>query len=318
MGLGVLPVRFASLAVYRPRTRETLSDLTDVEARNGVSARYRAGEDETASLMAAEALRATGDLNGIERLIVGSIMPEQPIPTTAILTARRLGFAPGLTTFDINATCLSFLAGVESAALAIAAGQCRKAAVVAVDMATHGLNPDDEETRTLFGDGAAAATLEKSNGDSAILAIDFASHPDGADLCVIRAGGSHFNAGHPPPAYTDYLFAMKGHALARMAIRLLPPFLDKLLAKAGVALKDIACIIPHQASRLGLDYFKHYLGEDAPPIVDILAGHGNQVTASIPFAFHEAVSSGMLKRGEVGLAIGTAAGVSIGGMVFRY
>jgi 3-oxoacyl-[acyl-carrier-protein] synthase-3 len=56
----------------------------------------------------------------------------------------------------------------------------------------------------------------------------------------------------------------------------------------------------------------------APPVVDILAEAGNQVSVSIPHALHRAIADGALRRGQTALLVGTAAGVSLNGIVLRY
>ena len=313
-----LPVRIVSTGVYRPRH----SDVFDARAR--IASRPRAGIDETASMMAAAALTdaagTTLALGELDRLIVASIIPEQPIPTTAILVARRLGLAAGITAYDINASCLGFLQALESAAHAITIGACRRAGVVAVELATLGLNEADAETASLFGDGAAAVILAAAapSENSAILALRFAAHPEGADLCAIRAGGSRWNIRRPPANPGDYLFAMQGRRVARFTMEIVPPFLDALLAGAGVELDRIACLIPHQASPLGLQFIQRLVRDSGVHVVDIIRDHGNQVSASLPSGLHAAIASGRLRRGELGLLLGSAAGISLGGMVFRY
>lgn len=326
-----LDVAIAATGVHLPRKVES-SETFDIEwglrpgttARAvGVERRHRAGVEETASMMAAEAIGMAAEgsstgLEAIDRLIVASIMSEQPIPTTAALTAARLGLGRPVTAYDVNASCLGFIQAVEGAATAIAAGLSRGAAVAAADLASQGLDRGDRDTAPLFGDGAAAAILVPSDGSSAILSIAVETHPIGAELCEIRAGGSRFNPVRPPPSPRDYLFRMDGAELARLAMARLPDFLERVLDRAGVGMRDIACVIPHQASRLGLRFLRQRLGADGPPMVDILATRGNQVAASLPTALHEAVTGGLLRRGGLGLMVGTAAGFGMGAMVFRY
>ncbi len=326
-----LDVAIAETGVYLP-CRAERSESFDLEwglqlgttARaTGVEQRYCAGIEETASMMAAAAVRTAADklpsqLDPVDRLIVASIMSEQPIPTTAALTAARLSLGRPVAAYDINASCLGFIQAVEAGATAIAAGLSQATAVVAVDMASLGLDRTDRHAAPLFGDGAAAAILVPSDGASAILAIALETHPIGVELCEIRAGGSRFNPVRPPPSLRDYLFRMDGIALARLAMAHLPDFITRVLDQAGVGIRDIACVIPHQASRLGLKFLRNWLGPDGPPIVDILSTHGNQVSASLPTALHAAVTEGVLRRGQLGLMVGTAAGFGMGAMVFRY
>lgn len=328
--MGHFDVAIAATGFYLPQAVK-LSQAFDLDwglepgstARtNSIEQRHCASPDETASMMAAAAIENAaahlpGGLNWIDRVIIASIMPEQPIPTTAALTALRLKLGRPVAAYDLNASCLGFLQAVEAAAMAIVTGQSHGAAIAAVDLPSIGLDGNDRHTAPLFGDGAGAAILRPSDGSAAILALAVETHPVGADLCEIRAGGSRFNVVRPPPTPRDYLFRMDGAALARLALTHLPGFIHRVLDQAGVKLGEIACVIPHQASRLGLKFLRHWLGTDGPPMVDILASHGNQVSASLPTALHHAVTSGQLQRGQLGLLVGTAAGFGMGAMVFR-
>jgi 3-oxoacyl-[acyl-carrier-protein] synthase-3 len=53
-------------------------------------------------------------------------------------------------------------------------------------------------------------------------------------------------------------------------------------------------------------------------VIDIFSDFGNQISASLPMALHEAISNDRLKRGDKFLMVGTAAGITLGGMVIRY
>ena len=94
------------------------------------------------------------------------------MPATAIAILRELmgrrGVAAATACFDINASCLGFVRAMEIAGDAIAAGRWRRVGVVAVDLASKGLDWGDLDTATLFGDGGAAAVLGAAEaGDAA-------------------------------------------------------------------------------------------------------------------------------------------------------
>jgi 3-oxoacyl-[acyl-carrier-protein] synthase-3 len=276
--------------------------------------------------MAARALRAActqaqlspGDLQAV---IVASVVPEQPMPTTGVLVLRELGLGgQAIETFDVNASCLGFLSALQTAALGIAAGHWDLVGVVASEIASKGLNHADIESSALFGDGAGAAVIGRPGAGSAsgMLALQFRTWAQGAGLCTIPAGGTRWNPRTPPPDQADYLFRMDGHGLLKLAARKLPGFLAGVLAEAGVGLDDLDVVIPHQASEAGLRYLSDRLGVPAVKVASILATRGNQASASIPNALDEAVATGMLRRGGIALLIGTAAGLSAGAAVLRY
>lgn len=326
-----LPVRILGSGAYVPDRVVHSLELDEREGRppgltqrlsGVVSRRWTAGEttSQLAAAAVTAALAAAGlALDEVDALIVGGAIPEQPMPTTAVLTLAELGHGGGeIQALDVNATCLSFLAGLELAALGIAAGRWRRVALVGAEIASVGLNHADPESSGLFGDGAAAVVLGPSEGASAISALRFRTYPAAARLCEIRAGGTRFNVINTPPSPTDYLFAMDGSAVLRAARRHLPAFVDEVLDDAGVRRSDIDVIIPHQASGMGLRWLKAGFGFPTERIVDILPDRGNQVAASMPTALHHAIETGALNRGGRALLLGTAAGLLLGAAVVTY
>ena len=327
------PIRILGTGSYLPVERVTSADLDERHgrvagssaSRSGVEARHYAGPGETSSVMAARALGQALEASGLEGadldlILATSVVPEQPMPTNAVLVQRALGLeGSGIPCFDINASCLGFLHALEMAALGIAAGRYRRIGIVASEVASKGLDPSDLETSSLFGDGAAAVVLGASSaGESSIEVLRCATYSRGAYLCQMAAGGSRYNVVTPPPRTQDYLFQMDGRAVFRMAAERLPGFLSEVLAEAACTPGEIDVVIPHQASGLGMRYLRERLGFPASKVVDILAERGNQVSASMPSALHEAVSGGRLVRGQRALLLGTAAGLSLGAAVVRF
>lgn len=326
-------IRLLGTGAYLPQQVVTSADLDEryrrpagaTERLAGVRQRHFATGPETSTFMAAEALRQALAAAGLaatalELLVATSVLPEQPMPTNAVLVHRAVGLGPQATCFDVNGSCLGFLHALEIASAGIATGRCRYAAVVSAELPSKGLNWAHPETSSLFGDGAAAVVLGPAApaDGSAVLGIRFETHSRGADLCQIVAGGTRYNPVTPPPAPEDYLFRMDGPGVFRLAAEVFPDFLDRFLRDLGCDRAALDCIVPHQASYLGLRFFTQRLGLAPERVVYTLPTHGNQVSASIPSALHAAVTSGRLCRGQLALLLGTAAGLSLGAAVLRY
>lgn len=328
------PVRIAGTGAYLPQHAVPSSQLDaeharppgSTQARSGVRERRWAGPAESSAWMAASALRAACDqarlpAAELDAVIVASVVPEQPMPTTGVLVLCELDLGRrGIETFDVNASCLGFLTGLKIAALAITARHWDAVGVVASEVASKGLNHADIESSALFGDGAGAAVLTRrpADADSEVLALRFRTWAQGATLCGIPAGGTRWNPVTPPPDPADYLFRMDGPGLLKLAARKLPRFLAEVLAEAGLGLDDLDVVVPHQVSDVGLRYLRERLGVPAAKVIDILSTRGNQVSASLPSALDAAARSGRLRRGDIALLIGTAAGLSAGAAVIRY
>ena len=296
------------------------------QARYGLDARHVAQGPETSSMMAEAAARQALERAGLhpqdlDLILGGCGVMEQAIPSTATLVQARLGLgASGVPAYDVNATCLSFVQALDLAAMKIASGQARRVLVFAADIASVGLDWDEPDTAAIFGDGAAAVVLgADEGGDGGILSSRFETYGDARDACVLEGGGTRISAAvDPQAAVRASYFRMDGQAAFRAAARHLPRFLRRLLGDAGVAMSDLACIVPHQASGLALQHGLARLGLPPERVMMTFARHGNQIAASIPTTLDTAVTEGRLKRGQLALILGTSAGVSIGGMVVRY
>jgi len=297
-----------------------------VERMGGVRSRAFASLEETAASLATraaqQALQAAG-LNAaqLDCVVAASGTMDQGMPCNAALIHRELGLAAsGIPAFDINASCLGFIAALDQLSWPLAAGRYRHVLLVCADLASCGLDWRQLDSAAIFGDGAAAVVLGRPGCGAGlrILASRLRTYSSGADFCQIPAGGSRH---HPSRVGESFLplthFAMQGKAVYRLASTHLPGFLDELLDEARLRREQIDWVIPHQASRLAMDHLSRRLGFAPERVVDIFAEHGNQVAASLPTALDIARRDGRLQPGQRVLLLGTGAGLSLGGMLLE-
>lgn len=296
-----------------------------VEAQFGIASRGVAASHETSSMMAAEASRRALEMAGwkdgaFDVLIGGCGVMEQPIPSTAILVQQKLRLGhSGIPAFDVNQTCLSFLAALDVASMGIALGRWRRALIFASDIASAGLDPANPKTMSIFGDGAAAIAIEAApGGDSGLLASRFESYGYAHELAQLRAGGTRLRVEEGYDALvTGSHFQMDAFGIFKAAARCLPKLIDSVLEKAGVARGELKAIVCHQASAPGVEHVRR-LFEPAPDrVVNIFATTGNQIAASLPTVLAHALDTGCVRKGDALMMLGTAAGISAGTMVLR-
>jgi 3-oxoacyl-[acyl-carrier-protein] synthase III len=326
-------VQLIATGVARPGRQVTSCELDarlglpcgTIQRRSGVRVRNVETERSAAALGAEAALnavRAAGlKLADIDCIVAASASMDQAMPCNAALIHRELGLGgSGIPAFDIGASCLGFLAAVDTLSWAIAAGRYRRVLVVAADIASCALDWTRLEASAIFGDGAAAAVLGPADRSaSCLLASAFSTYSDGAHFCEIPAGGSRH---HPSRATGDYRalaqFRMDGPAVFRLVVQHIDQFVCTLLRAAELDRRQVDLLIPHQASHLGMRHVTRRLGFGRERVIDIYADHGNQVAASLPTALDAAIRSGRLKRGDTALLLGSGAGVSLGGIVLQY
>ncbi|WEV53916.1 3-oxoacyl-ACP synthase [Leuconostocaceae bacterium ESL0723] len=265
--------------------------------------------------------RAGLKVTDLDQIICASAVPSQAIPATAPLLQAAYGEeAAGIPAYDVNATCISFATAFDLMTNMINLGKYQRVAVVSTDLPSLSLNYDEPKNALLFGDGSAAAILERDGeGPAKIYANKMATYGMGAHDTEIRGGGSAI----PPKTYpdrpkTDFMFHMDGQATFRLAMRKVPAFVENLLDEAGLKMDDIDMVIPHQASGLAMKIMKKHLDIPDEKFYNIINDHGNMVSASIPTALSLAIDRGDIKRGDKVLMIGTAAGLTMQGLVFEY
>ncbi len=294
-----------------------------VQSRTGVARRGHEPSRNAAEVSAEAALAALSAagiaMDDIDAVICANASSDQAMPCNAALLHRELGLTR-IPAFDVNASCIGFLMGLDLIAGLFATGRYRRVLLTSCDLASRALDPNDLDTFGLFGDGAAAAVLEAGDDDNGptLLAARFETWSESAHACEIPGGGSRFSPMQYDGDYRDIsTFRMDGKRLYRAAAEQFDRFVGELLDDAGLALTDIDRVVPHQASQLGMQHIFKRLGVPRACVEDIFAAHGNQVSASLPTALHHALSSGRLASGDNALLIGTAAGVTLGGAVLR-
>lgn len=328
-------IKIVSTGAYVPRTRVPSSEIDAklgkragwTERLFGISQRYYAASGETTSAMAASAAghaleRAGLSPGDLDCVLSACGVGEQPIPCTAALIQNKLGLGnSGIPAYDVNATCLSFVAALDAAADAIALGRYRRVLIAAADIASCGLDWSNPEAAAIFGDGAAAAIVEAAPPDdpAVLLASRIETYGTFQDVCRLEAGGTRLSPFRPEDRFLERTnFHMDGAAALACVQARLPGFLEKLLASASVRLNDIDVLILHQASAFSLKAVQQQLALPADKLVYIFKDFGNQIATSIPHTLDHAVRSGRLKRGDLALLLGTSAGISFGGSVLRY
>lgn len=287
--------------------------------RSGIVHRYHADYQASQAVLAATAIKnalINNDVpaSSIDLLISASAIPIQALPYSAahILQVSSLNkTTPGL---DVNVSCVSFISALHIAASLINIGSYRRIAIVSAELASRGLDWQDEESSLIFGDGAACVIVEKGDGNSGILSYLLETYTDGLDYCQIRAGGTRRNI-YAGLDDHDHLFHMQGKQLFKFASSLIEPYLARLLRLSELTLTDIATVIPHQASHLSLEHMRKRLNVNSNALIDIYKYRGNQVAASIPSALHEALITDRFRPQQPAMLIGTAAGLTLGGMV---
>ena len=287
----------------------------------GESTRYRI-KNETQIDMAAKAIQvaltnANMKINDIDCIVSACAVGSQPIPCTAALIHERVAKGTSIPAMDINTTCTSFITALDVMSYMLEANRYKNIIIVSSEVGSLGLNPKQTESFELFSDAAVAVIVSATNEDLGILYSLQATYSEGAHSTEIRGGLSNFL----PKYYNEetkeeYMFDMKGKAILHLSIKNLPPIFEKALKESNLKLSDIDMVVPHQASK-ALRLAMQKLGVPNAKFIDLVNDYGNMVSASVPFALCTGLEKGLIKKGDIILLLGTAAGLTINVMILR-
>jgi 3-oxoacyl-[acyl-carrier-protein] synthase-3 len=266
---------------------------------------------------ATRCLKAAGcDLSDVDLLVVGTFTPDMCFPSTANLVQDRLRL--NCPAFDIQAACAGFVFALVTAAQFVLAGTSERALVIGGDCNSRVINPGDQKSFPLFGDGAGAVLLGPGEPDQGLVAYQLGSDGSGGDLLSRPACGSRI----PPTAEAleeglHYL-TMDGRAVFKWAVRILTDSTVDVMNMAECRIDDVRWFIPHQANVRIIHAASDVLGFHRDAVFKNLERYGNTSAGSIPIALDELIHDGQVERGDLLLTSGFGAGLNWGTALWRW
>ncbi len=286
-----------------------------IVSRSGIVERHFAADGEMASDLAMHASRKAIEAAGIsvdeiDLVIVATTTPDQIFPSTACILQDKLGIRQGAA-FDVQAVCSGFVYALNTADLFIRSGQARNALVVGTEVLSRLLNWKDRSTCVLFGDGAGAVVLQRSETPGILSAK---LHADGSYRDMLSAEGSIRNGA----IVGDPYMKMDGKTVFKFAVKVLIEVVEEVLADNKMQGADIDWLVPHQANVRIMEATAKKLGMSMDKVVVTVAHHGNTSAASIPLALDVAVRDGRIQPGQHVLLEAVGGGFTWGAVLLRW
>ncbi len=328
MGINIL-----GMGKYLPEQKLTNDDFSKfvdtgdewIRSRTGIVERRMAGWEPTWYMGKTAAIRALEDA-GVDASQVGLIIsctvtPDFLTPSMASIIQYEIG-AQNAAAFDLNAACSGFVYAVDTARRFLETDDSLKYVLVVTNEAlSRFVDFKDRSTCVLFGDGAAAALVEKSDK---LFASYLASDGSGARSLFARnvavapevAVESDFDDGFPEkPRHQLY---QNGKEVYKFATAALPRSFDRAAEKAGVTKDDISYFIPHQANIRIIETAAKKMDVPMEKFIITLQRYGNTSCVSIPLALCEAIEAGTVRRGMKIALVGFGAGLTCGAVIMEY
>lgn len=272
--------------------------------RTGIKQRY-ISEVEASELAYQCAKNALDDANiskdEIDLIVVATITADYITPSVACLVQEKLGIKKPIMAFDINAACSGFVYALNIAE-SLLQNQFNKTLVIGVEVMSRIIDFKDRNTCILFGDGAGAVVIEKSQK------MNHYSCKSIGNKDYLYAKSFELNSNLDQENLKASFLKMNGKEVFKFACSAMEESILEILNLNNVTLDEIALVIPHQANKRIIDYVGKKLKLRENQLFVNVEKYGNTSAASIAIALCEARKQ--LPKNSKVILVGFGAGLT--------
>ena len=304
-----------------------IMDTSDdwIQSRSGIKERRWATNDVSTSDLALEASRAAiknSKINpsDIDMIIVGTLSSDYFFPGVSAQLQEKLNLKT-VGAFDIKAACSAFIYSISIADQFIKTGAANTVLVVGAETQTKLIEKSTKgrDVAVLFGDGAGAALLSRSNSKSSILSTHL--HSDGKHLKSLwmeAPGTSKDSWVNGSIDLSKFTPKMNGREVFRNAVTRFPEVINEALDANDLDINDIKFIVPHQANYRISEAIAKKLNIKMDKVISNIHKYGNTTAASIPIALAEALESNKISKGDIIILAAFGAGFTWASAAIRW
>ena len=297
---------------------EKMFDTTDewIVQRTGIRTRHVVSEGEYSSHLAIGAIddllghNPGVQLGGVDYLIVNSSTPDYAYPSVAALLQAHYGLPTTVGALDIATACAGFAYGINLACGLIASGECDRVLVVAADALTRSVDYTDRSTAVLFGDGAGAALIERSEQPQ-IFGMSHGSDGSGGRFLYRTGLRSEING----KIDESRLLRQNGREVYRWVLETIPATIERILQRANLTLDQIDWFVPHSANLRMIEALDKRIAFPIERTLISMVEYGNTSAVTIPLALVPALRDGRVQPGQRVLIMGFGGGLVTSGSV---
>ncbi|MET1414985.1 beta-ketoacyl-ACP synthase III [Roseibium sp. HPY-6] len=305
-------------------TNSDLAKMVDtsdewIVQRTGIEQRHIASEGQVTSDLALEAAQralqnAGRDATDIDTIILATATPDNTFPATAVTVQASLGITHGFA-FDVQAVCSGFVYALTTADAYIRAGLSERCLVIGAETFSRILDWEDRTTCVLFGDGAGALVVEKSESEGT-------TSDRGILTSHLRSDGRHkeklYVDGGPSATQTVGHLRMEGREVFKHAVGMITDVIEDAYEATGFTSDDLDWFVPHQANKRIIDASAKKLRIAPEKVVTTVQMHGNTSAASIPLALDTAITDGRVKKNDLVMLEAMGGGFTWGSVLLRW
>lgn len=290
-------------------------------SRTGMKERRIAEEGEYTSHMGAkaaqEALASAGlTADQIDFILVATITPDYPFPSTACLIQEQIG-AKRAGGVDIQAACTGYLYGLSIAKALVESGVYKNVLVIASEKLSSITNYKDRTTCILFGDGACASVVSGTGAGLWIRSLELGADGEQGNLLMLPGGGCRMPASLESVAKGDHFVKMAGNEVFKHAVRRMESACKDCLDAAKVEESEISWLVPHQANSRILEALAKRFAVPNDRVYMTLQKYGNTSASSVGIALHELLQEGKVKENDKLLLTAFGGGFTWGAVLLQ-
>jgi len=288
----------------------------------GVEKFHKAQKGQTASdlgFVAAQTLieKKQIDINEIGIIVLVTKTPDYRVPATACVLHKRLKLPKDCIAFDVNLGCSGFVYGIQVVCSLLQNVNTRYGLLIVGDTTTSVVCPQDKSIAMLFGDGASATLLEKTN-EAVSIKVQTKSDGEGFKAIIIPAGGFRFQhvpgecrVGEDGNTRSDYDLYVNGTDVFNFSMTEVPRLVKEYLENNQLQADDFDCFAFHQANEFMLKQIIKKAKLPAEKVPINISKYGNTSGNSIPLLLADIYGEGSDRNIRV-LACGFGVGLSWG------
>ena len=317
-----------SIAYYLPDIINENENLR-LRRKTGIEKIHICPDNMTAGDMAyfaAEKLFSQGiEREKIDYLLLCTQSPDYFLPTTACILQDKLRLKKNCGALDFNLGCSGFIYGLGLAKGLIESGQSKNVLLLTSETYSKYINSQDNATKNLFGDAAAAVLISGFDTDlTGIKNLVYGTDGSGADNLIVPVGGSRYNYDNTKiETFTDQFgnvrtnknLYMNGQKIMTFALDIVPVIMGKIFADSHLTKQDIDYYIFHQANKLILESLREKCNLQSYNYWDDMKEYGNTVSSSIAIAIKDMINLYPAKKFHNVMLIGFGVGLSWGGCI---
>jgi 3-oxoacyl-[acyl-carrier-protein] synthase-3 len=330
--------KIIGMGKYVPENVVTNEDLTSIMdtshewivERTGIEERrhIKKGDGNTTATMGVKAAkiaieRAKIDKNDIDLILFATLSPDYYFPGSGVIVQHQLDI-PSCPAMDIRNQCSGFIYALSTADQFIKTGMYKNILIIGSENHSGGL---DMSTRgrgvsVIFGDGAGAVVVSRSDDDKGILSTHL--HSEGQFAEELALIGPSTNRWVPEILEANdsedisYYPTMNGQLVFKNAVVRFSEVIMEGLQHNQLTPDQIDMLIPHQANLRISQFIQRKFGLSDDQVYNNIMRYGNTTAGSIPIALTEAWEEDKIKSGDLVVLAAFGSGFTWGSALIRW